>query len=68
MGKSLEPKLEMLLAKKVKTNALKTKPIKKDQHYKLKSNPANTKEQFAKMESQVRDYSVDSESTLAKFA
>ena len=37
VDKSLEPKLEILLAKKVKTNALKTKPTKKDQHYKLKS-------------------------------
>jgi hypothetical protein len=42
VDKSLEPKLEKLLARKVKTNALKTKPN--------------------------RDHSVDSESTLAKFA
>ena len=68
VDKSLEPKLEMLLARKVKTNALKAKPIKKDQHYKLKSNPSNTNEQFAKKESQVRDHSVDSESPLTKFA
>ena len=49
VDKSLEPKLEVLLAKKVKTYALKTKPSKKDQHYKLKSNPSSTREQFAKM-------------------
>ena len=67
MHKSLEPTLDMLLARKVKTNALKTKPIKKHQHYKLKSNPSNTKEQFAKKEPEIRDHSVDSESTLEKF-
>ena len=50
VDKSLEPKLDMLLARKVKINALKTKPIRKDQHYNLKSNPSNTKEQFAKKE------------------
>ena len=44
VDKSLEAKLEKLLARKVKINALKTKPpIKKDQHYKLKSYPTNTK-------------------------
>ena len=63
VDKSLEPKLEELLAKKVKTTALKIKPTKKDQHYKF-----NPKEHFAKKESHVRDHSVDSESTLAKFA
>ena len=36
VGRSLKPKLEVLLAKKVKTYALKTKPSKKAQHYKLK--------------------------------
>ena len=61
VDKSLEPKLEKLLARKVKTTALKTKPKKKDQHYKF-----NPKEQFAKKESHARDHSVDSESTLAK--
>ena len=35
VDKSLEPKLEKLLARKVKTTALKTKPKKKDQHYKF---------------------------------
>ena len=65
VDKSLEPKLEKYLARKVKTNALKTKPIKKEQHCKLKSNPASTKEQFAKKESHVRNFSVDSESTVA---
>ena len=33
---SLEPQLDVLLSKKVKVIALKTKPIKKEQHYKLK--------------------------------
>ena len=63
VDKSLEPKLEKLLARKVKTTALKTKPKKKDQHYKF-----NPKEQFAKKESHARDHSVNTESTLAKFA
>ena len=68
MDKSLEPKLEILLAKKVKTNALKTKPTKKDQHYKFKSESSSTKGHFAKKESHPRDYSVESGSTLASFA
>ena len=34
--KSLEPKLDLLLSKKVKVITLKTKPNKKEQHYKLK--------------------------------
>ena len=63
VDKSLEPKLEKLLARKVKTTTLKTKPKKKDQHSKF-----NPKEQFAKKESHARDHSVDSESTLEKFA
>ena len=63
VDKSLEPKLEKLLAKKVKTTALKIKPTKNDQHYKF-----NPKEHFAKKESHVKDHSVNSESTLAKFA
>ena len=50
IDKSLEPKLEVLLAKKVRTYALKTKSNKKDQHYKLKSNSSNTREQIAKKE------------------
>ena len=60
----LEPKLDVLLSKKVKVHALKTKPHKKEQHYKIKH---TTREQKAK-EPQIRDHSVDSESTLAKFA
>ena len=51
VGRSLKPKLEVLLAKKVKTYALKTKPSKKAQHYKLKNNPSSTREQFARKES-----------------
>ena len=43
--KILEPKLDLLLSKKVMINALKTKPNKKEQHYKLKQ---NTREQVAK--------------------
>ena len=66
--KSLEPKLDMLLARKVKINAFKTKPLKREQHYKLKSYSSKSKEQFAKMEPQMRDHSIDSGSTLAKFA
>ena len=56
--------MDLLLSKKVKVNALKTKPSKKEQHYKLKH---TAREQRAK-EPQIRDYSVDSESTLANFA
>ena len=41
----LEPKLDLLLSKKIKVNALKTKPNKKEQHYSLKQNP---REQAAK--------------------
>ena len=48
VDKSLEPKLEVLLAKKVRTSALKTKPSKKDQHHKFKTLSSNTREQFAK--------------------
>ena len=43
VDRSLEPKLELLLAKKVKTNAPKIKPTKKDQHYKFKSESSSTK-------------------------
>ena len=64
MEKLLEPKLDALLSKKVKVVALKTKPQKKEQHYKFKH---TMREQKAK-EPQIRDHSVDSESTLAKFA
>jgi hypothetical protein len=62
--KILEPKLELLLTKKVKVNALKTKPYKKEQQYKLKYTP---REQRAK-EPRIRDVSVESGSTLASFA
>ena len=62
--KILEPKLDVLLSKKVKVNALKTKPNKKEQHYKLKR---NTREQIAK-KLQTKYHSVDSGSTLANFA
>ena len=34
--KILEPKLDELLSRKIKVTALKTKPQKKEQHYKLK--------------------------------
>jgi hypothetical protein len=62
--KILEPKLETLLSEKVKKTALKTKPYKKEQQYKLKYIP---REQKAK-EPHIRDNSVDSGSTLASFA
>ena len=65
VNRSLEPLLDLLLSKKVKGNALKIKPNKKEQHYKLKS---ITIEQFAKKEPQMTDHSLDSGSTLAKFA
>ena len=59
--KKVEKILDLLISKKVK---VKTKPNKKEQHYKLKR---NTREQFAK-EPQTRDHSVDSGSPLANFA
>ena len=62
--KILEPKLESLLSEKVKKTALKTKPYKKEQQYKLKYTP---REQRAK-EPRIRDVSVESGSTLASFA
>ena len=68
VDKSLEPKLEVLLAKKVRTYALKTKSNKQEQHYKLKSNSSNTREQIAKKETLSWDHSVDTECTLAKFS
>ena len=51
-----------------KVSALKTKPNKKDRHYKVKSYSSKSKEQFANKEPQMRDHSVDNESTLVKFA
>ena len=65
VDRSLEPKLDLLLSRKVKVNALKTKPNKREQRYKLK---IITKEQFAKKEPQMRDHSVHSGTTLAKFS
>ena len=41
--KILEPKLELLLSEKVKGTALKTKPYKKEEHYKLKHTPREQK-------------------------
>ena len=43
--KILEPKLDLLLSKKVKVNVLKTKPNKKEQQSRLKQKP---REQVAK--------------------
>jgi len=68
VDKSLEPKLEVLLAKKVRTSALKTKPSKKEQHYKFSTQSSNTREHFAKKETRRREHSDDTESILAKFA
>ena len=71
VDKSFGPKLDELLARKVKTSAMKNKPAKKDQKYKLQSNFSmfkKTKEQLKKMEPQKEDYSVGTVSTLSKFA
>ena len=54
--KILEPKIDLLLAKKVKVQALKTKPQKKEQHYKFK----HTMREHVAKEPQIRDTSVDS--------
>ena len=50
VDKSLEPKLEVLLAQKVRTSALKTKPFRKEQNFKFSSQSPTTKEPFAKRE------------------
>ena len=70
VDKSLEPKLEVLLAQKVRTTALKTKPFRKEQTFNLKFNTqsSNTREHFAKKETRQREHSDNSESILAKFA
>ena len=50
---------------------MKNRPAKKDQKYKLQSNFSmfkKTKEQLKKLEPQKEDNSVDTESTLSKFA
>ena len=51
VDKSLEPKLEVLLAQKVRTTALKTKPFRKEQTFNVKFNTqsSNTREHFAKI-------------------
>ena len=48
VDRSLELKLEVLLAKKIRPTALKTKLSKKEQHYKYSSQPSNTRERFCK--------------------
>ena len=52
--KTLEPKLESLLSEKVKKTALKTKPYKKEQQYKLKYNPREQKSKGASNKRQLR--------------
>jgi len=68
VDRSLEPKLEVLLAKKIRPTALKSKPSKKEQHYKFSSQTSNTREHFAKKETRQREHSDNSEFILAKFA
>ena len=48
VNKSLEPKLEVLLAQKVRTSALKTKPSKKEQHYKFTTQSSNIRGHFSR--------------------
>jgi hypothetical protein len=69
VDKSLEPKLEVLLAQKVRTTALKTKPFRKEQTFNVKFNTqsSNTREHFEKKETRQREHSDESESILAKF-
>ena len=50
VDKSLEPKLEVLLARKVRTSALKIKPSKKEKNYKFSPHSSKTKEHFANRE------------------
>ena len=72
VDEDLEPKLDMLLAKKVKPQAMRKKPVaRKDQHFKFRSNEQRTpvaRQQFMRVDPQSEDYPVDSESTLSKFA
>ena len=65
VDRSLEPKLEVLLAKKIRPTALKSKPSKKEQHYKFSSQTSKTKEQFEKMETRQREHPDNSEFILA---
>ena len=68
----LEPKLDMLLAQKVKPQAMRKEPVaKKEQYFKFRSNVQHTpvaRQQFIRADPHSEDYPVDSESTLSKFA
>ena len=70
--RDLEPRLEMLLAQKVKPQAMRKEPVaKKEQHFKFKSNTqtqAVARQQFKRSDPQSEVYPVDSESTLSRFA
>ena len=72
MEQDLEPKLEMLLAQKVKPQAMRKEPVtKKEQHFKFKSNTqtqAVARQQFKRSDPQSEVYPVDSESTLSRIA
>jgi hypothetical protein len=70
--KDLEPKLDMLLAQKVKPQAMRKEPVaKKERNIKVGSPAHNVhvaRQQLKRADPQFEDYPVDSESTLSKFA
>ena len=73
MEKDLEPRLDMLLAQKVKPQAMRNKePVaKKERHGKFGSNTQKStaaRKQFKRSDPQDEDNPVDNESTFFKFA
>ena len=72
VDEDLEPKLDILLAKNVKPQAMRKEPVaRKDQHFKFKTNEHCSpvaRQQFTRADPQSEDYLVDSESTLSKYA
>ena len=69
VDKSLEPRLEVLLAQKVRTTALKPNHSERSKLSMSSSNTqsSNTRKHFAKKETRQREHSDESESILAKF-
>ena len=68
----LEPKLDMLLAQKVKPQAMRKEPVaRKEQHFKFRCNEQRSpvaRQQFMRADPQSEDYPVGSKSTLSKYA
>ena len=71
MEKDLEPTLDMLLAQKVKPQAMRKEPVaKKERNIKFGSiaHVPVARQQLMRAALQFEDYPVDSESTLSEFA